>query len=1174
MGSSAPADIVGEILKELAFNYSNERLAKFLSLKAKNFYETNEPSPEYDDENFKNGRFIGEIRLSQVERLVVYSFETTRALSERSSRKLQFEKGKKILKDTASDAGIFVFYDTARRFRFSLITVEYVGAKRRFSPYKRFTYFVSPDETNKTFIRRLSEADFSSIDALKEAFSVDKVTKEFYQELANWYFWALKVVRFPPDAESEPGGRNVALIRLVTRLMFVWFMREKGIVRKELFDKKFLEKVLVDLSDNESTYYKAILQNLFFATLNTPRDKRRFRREERFKNYINGDYMNHSRYRYHELFKDPEQIVELFNDIPFLNGGLFECLDKRKDDESNELGREVRIDGFSDVPSKQPYVPNFLFFSDEREVDLNDDYGTRNKKYKVRGLINILNSYNFTIDENTPVDEEVALDPELLGKVFENLLASYNPETSETARKATGSYYTPREIVDFMVRTSLKEYLISKVPEIDPEKLDELFSYGSDDNPFDEETTERLIRAINELKVLDPAVGSGAFLMGMLHTLVHVLHKLDPGNERWKAEQLKVASKISDPRLRQRVIKEIEESFEDNELDYGRKLYLIQNCLYGVDIQPIAIQIAKLRFFISLLVDEKIDRTKENFGIQPLPNLETKLIAADSLIPLTVGNQLAMKDPEIIKLEEQLMEVREQYFSATLPSEKEKLKKMDKELRSKLVELMEQRNVFSPASAKKLAKWDPYETNKAAEWFDPEWMFGVRDGFDIVIGNPPYIQLQKNGGALAERYKGIGYETFDRMGDVYVLFYERGINLLKEGGHLCYITSNKWMRAGYGEKLRKYLLKFNPKLLVDLGSEVFESATVNTCVLLVQKSANERKTVGVTLERERDVVIEEQLTRKGVLLDKLTKEVWFIGDNRERKLKEKIESVGKPLRDWNVTIYRGVVTGLNEAFIIDSVKREEILRACKTEEERRRTEELLKPVLRGRDIGRYYYEWKGLWLIYIPWHFPLHEDKQIEGASAEAEALFSQQFPALYKYLLNYRAQLLARNKEETGIRYEWYALQRCAASYKEEFEKEKLVWTPVDSEYKFTVLPARIYFPNSVFMITGCPLYSWCGIFNSKLIRKYLSFLLSHESEYTYGSKKVISNVPIPFIREHRGSVYSEIEELVKEVLKAKQADKNANTIDFEKEIDSLVYKLYELTDEEIALVEKMAGK
>jgi hypothetical protein len=322
--------------------------------------------------------------------------------------------------------------------------------------------------------------------------------------------------------------------------------------------------------------------------------------------------------------------LELFAQIPFLNGGLFECLDKEI-----EKGNVIRVDGFSDREDNPLQVPDDLFLMEkEKELDLNELFDTKNKKYKVRGLIPIFNSYKFTIEENTPIEEEIALDPELLGKVFENLLAAYNPETGTTARKQTGSFYTPREIVNYMVDVALLAYLNSEFgmqnAEME-ERLRDLLSYNPTVPNFTDAEKSRLIAAIDNVKVLDPAAGSGAFPMGVLHKLVFLLGKLDPNNDRWKQRQID-NTKVSDPLIREAQIKIIDEIFSENHDDYGRKLFLIENCIYGVDIQPIAVQIAKLRFFISLVVDQKTNVKKPNLGIRPLPNLETKFVAANTLI--------------------------------------------------------------------------------------------------------------------------------------------------------------------------------------------------------------------------------------------------------------------------------------------------------------------------------------------------------------------------------------------------------------------------------------------------------------------------------------------------------------------------------------------------------------
>jgi REP element-mobilizing transposase RayT len=444
-----------DILQSIINNFDLEEFNKFFRAKNNKLSFPNEPIYYEDPEsNITDGKMLAKGVLDDGE-LIVCSFLVNKELTERSGKKAQYILGKKILKGQQADAGIFIFYDQQGNFRFSLIYTNYLGKRRDWSNFRRFTYYVSPEQTNKTFLQQMGQADFSTLDKIIEAFSVEKVTKQFYQEIANWYFWALKNVKFPDDAEAEENGRNIATIRLITRLIFIWFMKVRKLIPNELFDEEHLKSILKKFNLKNDNYYKAILQNLFFATLNTKQSERRFTSKKKGYRGYSTDFGNHNVYRYEEEFFDCEEVIEkYFLPIPFLNGGLFECLDYK----SKVKDERKYIDGFTSNKSKQPVIPNYLFFSDEINVDLNKDYGTTNKKYTVRGLIKTLSLYNFTIDENDPNDADIALDPELLGKVFENLLASYNPETAKTARKSTGSYYTPRPIVDYMVDESLKQY--------------------------------------------------------------------------------------------------------------------------------------------------------------------------------------------------------------------------------------------------------------------------------------------------------------------------------------------------------------------------------------------------------------------------------------------------------------------------------------------------------------------------------------------------------------------------------------------------------------------------------------------------------------------------------------------------------------------------------------------
>jgi hypothetical protein len=542
-----------------------------------------------------------------------------------------------------------------------------------------------------------------------------------------------------------------------------------------------------------------------------------------------------------------------------MNGGLFECLDKTLG--TKEKPNYVRIDGFSDRNDNPLKIPNDLFFGPEREVDLSEAYGAaRYRGAKVCGLIHILNRYKFTVAENTPIEEEIALDPELLGKVFENLLAAYNPETGATARKQTGSFYTPREIVNYMVDESLLASLKTKLEvacpsaENNEERLRHLFAYNDQPHQFTTTEVDALIEAIDHLKILDPACGSGAFPMGILHKLVFVLGKLDPGNLRWKARQLAKATEIPDPTVRDRVLADIEQTFGANELDYGRKLYLIENCIYGVDIQPIAVQIAKLRFFISLVVDQKMNSQADNLGIRPLPNLETKFVAANTLIGIERPGQQHLRNLDIDAKEKELRRVRERHFLARTPATKARCREQDAKLRAEIAELLKH-DGWDTATACTLALWDPYDQNASAEFLDAEWMFGEAEGFDIVIGNPPYVRADEQSEWNQRQRQAIvasgQYETLWEKWDLYVPFIERGYRLLRSGGITTLIVSDAFCHSKYAQKSQNWFLRHARILRLDFCTnlQIFDAA-VHNLIYFFQKADGTHHTPQRRVHRE------------------------------------------------------------------------------------------------------------------------------------------------------------------------------------------------------------------------------------------------------------------------------------------------------------------------------------
>ena len=450
-----------------------------------------------------------------------------------------------------------------------------------------------------------------------------------------------------------------------------------------------------------------------------------------------------------------------------------------------------------------------------------------------------------------------------------------------------------------------------------------------------------------------------------------------------------------------------------------------------------------------------------------------------------------------------------------------------------------------------------------------EWKsnININDGFDIVIGNPPYVQIQKFSGQKTQKdWEAQKFETFAKTGDVYCLFYERGNNLLKEKGFLCFVTSNKWMRAGYGEATRKYFAdKTNPILLLDFGGyKVFESATVDTNILIFQKEKNQNKTIACAIQKDFKINtnISEYLAKKNVILDDVSSESWIILSKEEYDIKKQIEKIGIPLKNWDISINCGIKTGFNEAFIINGKTKEELIQADP------KNAEIIKPVLRGRDIRKYFCNFADLWVIFIPWHFPLHDNISIQGNSFKAEEELKKQYSSIYNHLLSYKKELSARNKAETGIRYEWYVLQRFAPTYYQEFNKEKIMFSEIVSEPQF-YYDTKGYYPEATgFIITGKSLKYLNALLNSKPVTYFFSKFYAGGGLGTEGfryKKAFLIKLPIPKIslEEQKPFIY-----LVDKIIERKKFGEN--TQELEDQIDQMVYKLYELTQEEIDIVER----
>ena len=1006
-----------------------------------------------------------------------------------------------------SSAFMLFHYENDTRWDWRFTFCHKKGGQNDITDSKRYTFLLGPGQSCRTAaenFRKLYESrEVLDVVKIETAFSVEALTKQFYRDLFEWYQWAVSDasnITFPNDTAIEDDDRDdieKKIIRMITRIMFVWFIKQKELVPNRIFDADFLSTILKDFdpySKTEGNYYNAILQNLFFATLNCAIEDENGN-TRKFATSTKRDVK--TLYRYAEMFSISEQeIVNLFSEVPFLNGGLFECLDKTRYIDGVE--QCYNFDGFSRNDARfadgrykhRAVVPNILFFEPEK------------------GLLSILNRYNFTIEENSPEEQQVALDPELLGKVFENLLGAYNPETKETARNQSGSFYTPREIVNYMVDESLIAYLGNN------DFVRSLFSY---DFTFDKTKSNEYLKIADKLKavkILDPACGSGAFPMGLLNRMIDILERISP-----------------------------------NEDIYELKLSVIENCLYGSDIQSIAAQITKLRFFISLICNCEKDAYKPNFGIPTLPNLETNFVSANSLIAKKKEDRqlYLFKSEEIESIKKELHQIRHLHFSAKSTSTKHRLREKDLALREELIELLSNENNFASDDAKQLAEWNPYDQNAVSPFFDPEWMFGVNNGFDIVIGNPPYIQLQNNGGELAKLYEGCGYSTFARTGDIYCLFYERGWQLLKKDGHLCYITSNKWMRAGYGEKTRDFFAnKTNPLLLIDFaGVKIFESATVDTNILLFSRSNNQHKTTcAITNKQNKDSVknLSDFVQQQNSVCDFGSSDSWVVLSPIEQSIKKKIEAVGTPLRDWNINIYRGVLTGCNEAFIINTEKRDEILANCQTDDERTRTAELIRPILRGRDIKRYGYVDNGLFLI-----------NTHNGIRNKLPRIDINDYPAVKTHLDQYWDRISTRaDKGDTP-----YNLRNCA--YLEDFSKPKIIY-PNMTKYMPFVFDNEMYLTNQkCFIITGKYMAYLTAFFNSSLFKYCFRDSFPELQGGTRELSKIFfDKIPVYEVSDAQNLQFQDaVEDIQKEYTKQKA-----------QRIDSMLFDLYNLSSEERATI------
>lgn len=892
--------------------------------------------------------------------------------------------------------------------------------------------------------------------------------------------------------------------------------------------------------------------------------------------------------------------------LPYLNSSLFEKQSIENTLEISSLSNDLKLF----------YYKNTVLKDDKCKA----------KKGQVgllEYLFEFLDSFDFGSDDEQSeiLSQKELISSSVLGNVFEKL-NGYKE----------GSFYTPSFITSYMCKESITKVVLDKFNtqfDLDAKDISELRkSLRKEDKNAQKEL-------LNSIKICDPAVGSGHFLVSALNVMLSIYDELNLFDEEFYLEVQNDEILITN---RKGEFVEYKRPHSDKdkahliqkELFYTKK-DIIENNLFGVDINPNSCEITKLRLWIELLKHSFYQSFDDEtyHDLKTLPNIDINIKCGNSLVSyFETGKSLShypnikermSKYKRIVKdykegfytdknlIAKEIKNLQESFKNFCL---KDKFNKEIKQLTNGANEYSKKygdfladehhdekfksffsKNMFEFSFDEKEAtkefanlkkEYDNIfnlESNHPFEWrFEfPEILDddGNFKGFDLIIGNPPYIrqeELKELKPHLAKNYK-----VYKGTSDIYTYFYELGFNVLKENGILSFITSNKYTRAGYGEALREFLLK-NTYILkyIDLnGIKVFDSATVDTSILCFEKSkSKDNKFKYLALSNE---ILKTCAYNIGLYKDfaefsqnSLSKESFTFSDENTSALKAKIERIGTPLKEWQgLNIYRGILTGYNEAFIITTEKRNEILANCKDEAEKERTAKLIRKMLRGRDIKRYSYEWAGLWVIFIPWHFPNVEKPK---TMLENEQDLKEQYPSLYKHLLSHKERLSKRNKEETGIRYEWYCLQRWGANYYQEFEREKIVYPCImakepcfsyETSFAFAMAPANIITSNSDI------LKYILAFLNSDFI--YLMLIKFYMGGGIEGELKTnnLEKLSIPKINSKNEKLADELINLVDEILKAKEQDKNANTQELENKINSIVYKLYNLTEEEIKIIE-----
>ena len=1044
---------------------------------------------------------VGNFTTPDGKKLIIMAVRQKNGTHVESARSMQRSYAKKLIENGNADAALIAFFtEGAPLWRLSLVRLDYelklenghLKTSEKITPAKRFSFLVGDSEPCHTAISRLSffategivNADHPTLDDIEEIFSVEQVTSEFFGQYCEKYLQLRDQLESTEDFQIEATQHSFSASQFAKKLMgqivFLYFLQKKGWLgvkawpekldeasyQKALYARGSKSRELIPVIYRPTTdgFYRLSAQGL--SSIGKTNEEilsqcvsgnpwgsgpRNFMRKlfnialERKVNFYNDllkplfyDALNHNRGNngyYHALECR----------IPFLAGGLFEPIN----------GHDWEHSNFS--------IPNEMFSNAHlkgRDAD---------------GILDVFDRYNFTMSEDEPLEREVAIDPEMLGKVFENLL-----EVKD--RKSMGAFYTPREIVQYMCQESLINYLTQKtgiaerdirvfvlhgnfLSEADSELMhasgrkefsipQNLFSYD-DKHQIVVNRLAEIDHALATIRVVDPAVGSGAFPLCMINEIVKLRHAITTYLTFNFSEEEKSIY------------------YQNGRTIYQLKLNAIKNCIYGVDNDPSAVDIARLRLWLSLIIESDSTATT-------LPHLDNNIICSNSLSTRYCANGrfgdiinekasticAQMNHPAIKAAFDNLFVEEGQLFVCDNPTKKrEHLENVIARKASLLKHLAKESQEILYTYAENLRK-----TSRAYTiWpIDFAKVFIENNGFDIVIGNPPYIQLQKaledgSGAKVGDQYIDSGFQTFVKSGDLYCLFYELGISILRDGGTLSYITSNKWMRTAYGEPLRSYFAKnCDPKKLIDFsGTRVFDTAGVDVNILLLEKSTNKNATTVCTIKEPLTCNVYSYVDEHSATMSFNGSDKWNILPDIEEAIKKKILSIGKPLSSWKISIKYGIKTCLNKVYVIDEDTKQQL---CKKDP---KSAEILSPVLRGRDINKWECNFRNLWLIAV--HNGIHK--------YNVPPVDIDQYTAVKEYLTPYMAEL--KKRIDQGITP--YHLKNC--TYYEEYALPKIVFQEIEQAPSFALdAEGRYMCLDTVRIITGEHLEYLVALLNSNL--------------------------------------------------------------------------------------------